>query len=555
MSTFSHGAWSKAHQLPESPETIETMEGARQAAPQISPSALRIVEYVAQHTPLGLVVFDSRGVCGWVNEAAGSVLGLDDPQVLVGRLNWREHCSVPDGASNGLLEQALQGKATDIADLSYNLPRCLGPVALSATARVAASVLPLLDDYGRVAALYVFNRPVRAENPAQTELEERLLRHSIATARRMSIRTAHDFNNIIAVVQGYSSILQNRLKNDPDNQQMVGFVESAAAEALELTNWFSAFGSRRVREPMQWDLNQVVHQFLDQRRGSLPAGVQLRPAVAHSSAPVLAGENHLEQICLHLWENALDAMPRGGNLYWETELLDGPPVPVSPGPAVNGASSDHQPTRYFRLRVRDTGVGMDEATCRLVFEPFFTTKAGRFRGLGLTQVYDMVRAGQGWVQVTSAPGDGTCVDVHLPVPVGAVVGAVAAGAGGSAAVATRRLLVVDDESMIRLMLQEMLKGMGYEVVTVASGEEAVETYLRCPGEIDAVILDMKLAGMSGVETFERLRQLNGRAKIIVSSGDPQQQSVRQLVAQGASGVLAKPFRPGHLQDVIRQVTE
>jgi CheY-like chemotaxis protein len=107
--------------------------------------------------------------------------------------------------------------------------------------------------------------------------------------------------------------------------------------------------------------------------------------------------------------------------------------------------------------------------------------------------------------------------------------------------------------MIRIMLGEMLKSMGYEATLASNGEEAVETYRKSHAEIDAVILDLKMTGISGVETFQLLRQLNSKAKIIISSGDPHSQDVRDLMAQGASGVLAKPFRPNHLEEVVQQV--
>ncbi|MFQ6031261.1 MAG: ATP-binding protein, partial [Dehalococcoidia bacterium] len=491
-----------------------------------SPSAMKILEHSAQHTPLGLVVFDHSGVCGWTNDAAGPALGLEDPSVLVGRLSWWEHCSVPGSDSKSLLEQAFHGSVSDLSDLCYDLQSCTNGYANQSSVRVSATVFPLVDEYGRVAALYVFNQPIRADNPAQTEWEEQLLQHSIAMARRMSVRTAHDFNNIIAVVQGYSSILQTRLQNDPENRQLAEFIETAGAEALDLTNWFSGFGNKRVPEPVQLDLNQIVSRFLSQHQGSLPAEIDLHVSLSEGTAPVTAEEARLEQVCLHLWENAIDAMPNGGSVHWETSLLH------VPQDAAQG-SSDGTANQYFRLRVKDTGSGMEEATRSLVFEPFFTTKAGRFRGLGLTMVYDAVRAFQGWVQVFSTPGEGTCVEVHLSVPAGARVGA-DAGSTQDVSSRTRRLLVVDDESMIRVMLQEMLKSMGYEVLSVGSGEEAVELYLQSHAEIDAVILDLKLTGMSGVETFERLRQLNNQAKIILSSGDPHHQSVRDLVAQGVA---------------------
>jgi CheY-like chemotaxis protein len=187
-----------------------------------------------------------------------------------------------------------------------------------------------------------------------------------------------------------------------------------------------------------------------------------------------------------------------------------------------------------------------------MFQPFFTTKTGKGRGLGLTSVYDIVRAHSGFIEVSSSPGNGTCIDVHFPAQSPAS-DQVQQRPGATEKEKAHKLLLVDDDDMVRLMFQELLKGLGYNVMPVASGEEAVAAYQRSPEEVSAVILDMSLPGMGGRDTIRCLKELNNQVKVIIATGDPHQQAVHDMMAQGACGIVSKPFRIEHLAEVIKQV--
>jgi len=192
---------------------------------------------------------------------------------------------------------------------------------------------------------------------------------------------------------------------------------------------------------------------------------------------------------------------------------------------------------------------MDEKTKAQMLDPFFTTKPGKARGLGLTEVYETVSSLGGFIEVDSQPEQGTSMDIWLP----AEVGSPSTTSGVAVAERPKRLLVVDDEAMLRDMLKNFLVQEGYEVVAAADGEEALKICSRPGAEIDAVILDMTLPGIDGVETFDRLKEIDDRMRVVIATGDPYRQAVHDLMRRGAAGMLSKPFRPQHLSEVIKQV--
>ena len=260
------------------------------------------------------------------------------------------------------------------------------------------------------------------------------------------------------------------------------------------------------------------------------------------SSIVSADRDRLARLCQALWQNAVEAMPQGGTLSWSTKLDS------APAGLLTELETENQ-SPFIRLRVSDTGLGMDEKTKAQIFDPFFTSKAGKGRGLGLTEVYETVADLRGFIEVASQPGQGACVEIYLPV----AVGSLSAAADVAVAERPKRLLVVDDEAMLREILKNFLEQEGYEVVAAAAGEEALQICSR-PGEnIDAVILDMTLPGIDGMETFNGLKAINDQIKVVIATGDPYRQSVHDLMRQGASGMLSKPFRPQHLSEVIKQV--
>lgn len=550
------------------PEDLKEVQVPRLPLSLSSQSALRLVEFSALDSPMSVLVFGPDGVCGWANPASAALLGVSHCGELVGRLDLRRHCSVPGDTSGAALAQALRGQDGERLPLCYDLGALAGtpegggldPRAQGKTLVVYAQLVPLLDEYGAVVALCVFNQTTGQGTAQSTgsqaaattaDREDARMRHSIATARRLAQSLAHDFNNIIAVVQGYAELLQGRLTQDKEGRDMAEMIRQMGEEAAAVTTRLAAFASAKPLDPVEVDLNQVVRDFLARPQGAAPPGVEVRLELAADSPPLLADQARLEQVCGHLWQNALDAMPQGGRICWQTELVWEQP---------QSTVAAHQPQAPFlRLRVTDTGVGMDEATCRLIFDPFFTTKHGRSRGLGLTEVYETVQAHNGFVEVSSVQGSGTSLDLYFPVQ-GAAEQAQARPVAERQATATPeaaarqggRWLVADDNRLVRLLLEQLLAQAGHEVVAAASGREALAIYQLQGTKIDGVILDLDLGDMTGSQVFQRLREINRQVRVIVLSGDPLQPAVGELMAQGGWGVLAKPFRREDLAGVVNQ---
>ena len=353
---------------------------------------------------------------------------------------------------------------------------------------------------------------------------------------------AHDFNNHLAVMQGFASILQTRLKEDEQNRGLAEQIELSGAEALKLTTRLSQFSNELDAKPVLLNLNQLVQQAIEAGRADQPAEIDLVVELDDKLPRFLGEPDRSAEICRALWQNAVEAMPQGGTLSWRTSLE--PARKVGPGKL----GGDGQPV-FIRLQVRDTGVGMDEKTKAQMLDPFFTTKPGKARGLGMTEVYETVSKIRGFIEVDSHPDQGTSIEVFLPVEAGSPTDE----PDVAGAERPKRVLVVDDEAMLRDILKNFLVQEGYEVVAAADGEEALEICSRPESGIDAVILDITLPGIDGMETFDRLKEIDDQMKVVIATGDPYRQSVHDLMRRGAAGMLSKPFRPQHLSEVIKQV--
>ena len=527
---------------------------ALDSTPSISNlSVLTVVEQAAQDSLASILVVDAAGLCGWLNPGAKNLLGVEDGSALVGRLNIWEHCAVPGDPQGEALERAFRGEAVELPVLEYNLNGLVEEKSSSPPVRVSAKLLPLLDEMGGLVALYVFNRPLipsidcpdgpgtGASTWGQDGQEDAELRRCIAVAKGFSRKMAHDFNNHLAVMQGFASILQNRLQEDEQNRGLAEQIELSGAEAVKLTGWLSLFSSDLPGNPAWLDLNHLVQEAIEAGRVDQPAEIDLVVELEDQLPRLLADQDRLAKLCRALWQNAVEAMPQGGTLSWSTSLELAP----------NGGSAESGDGRpaFIRLRVSDTGVGMDETTKAHMLDPFFTTKPGKARGLAMTEVYETVSNLRGFIEVDSRPEEGTCIGICLPVEVGST----SAEAGVAVAARPKRVLVVDDEAMLRDIVKSFLEQEGYEVEAAADGEEALDICSRPGAQIDAVILDMTLPGIDGMETFERLQEIDARIKVVIATGDPYRQSVHDLMRRGAAGMLSKPFRPQHLSEVIKQV--
>jgi PAS domain S-box-containing protein len=356
---------------------------------------------------------------------------------------------------------------------------------------------------------------------------------------------AHDFNNLLMGIQGIVSLMLMELPPDHPHVKKLQRIEEQVSTGAGLTNQILGFARAGQYEMKATNLNDLIRKTADlfgRTRKDITVHERFEPALWS----VMLDRVQVEQTLLNLYVNAGQAMPGGGNLYLESDnwLIrdsDIMEVPVIPG-------------RYVRISVTDTGSGMDEKTRKRIFEPFFTTKfMGKGAGLGLASVYGVVKAHQGYIFVTSSINAGARFDIYLPAR---LVSAVEDQRVQDGVVRGKEtILIVDDEEIVMDVTRELIELMGYRVFTARSGEEGVDLYRKMGTDIDMVILDMIMPGMGGSEVFDRLREMNPEARILLSTGFSLSDQAQEIMDKGCNGFIQKPFQPGELSLKIRQILD
>jgi CheY-like chemotaxis protein len=259
---------------------------------------------------------------------------------------------------------------------------------------------------------------------------------------------------------------------------------------------------------------------------------------------VMVDQGQMEQVLMNLFVNAVQAMPGGGELHLETRnvILEDKDV----------LANDGRPGKFVKVAITDTGTGMDEKTKARIFDPFFTTKEmGRGTGLGLAMVYGIIRGHEGLIDVISQPGHGATFAIYLPASELTVtddkkeVSEILKG--------TETVLLVDDEEAIMDVSRALLEALGYQVYMADRGQAAIALYLEKKDEIDLVILDMIMPGISGGETFDGLVEINPGVKVLLASGYSIEGEAQKILDRGCSGFIQKPFHISSLSRILREV--
>jgi signal transduction histidine kinase/CheY-like chemotaxis protein/HAMP domain-containing protein len=364
---------------------------------------------------------------------------------------------------------------------------------------------------------------------------------------QLAAGVAHDFNNMLTIIQGHSSSLLSRPTLPPEVVDSVQAVYFAAERAAGLTRQLLMFSRKNVMQPELLDLQKVVgnmSKMLERLLGETIT-LEFQPAVENSFVQGDCGM--IEQVVMNLSLNARDAMPRGGRLSIgvETVIIDA--VFIETHPQAHAG-------RFVRLRVTDNGIGMDSATMGRIFEPFFTTKdVGKGTGLGLATVYGIVKQHEGWLEVNSEPGKGSTFDVFLPasdkVPAFAEAEAASAApvAGGS-----ETILIVEDEPVLRSMARDILEECGYRILEASSGREALDVWNQRANEIDLLLTDMVMPdGISGVDLVDKLLASQPRLKVVFTSGYTANEVNQKMLARTRASFLAKPYTHAELTKTVR----
>ena len=367
---------------------------------------------------------------------------------------------------------------------------------------------------------------------------------------RVAGGVAHEVNNMMTVIIGFSGFLQGSLALDDPRAEDVTEIRRAADRAAGITRQLLAYSRQQVLQPTPLDLSAVVHQSAPVLARLLGPGVQLDIRDAPDLVSVRADQAQLEQVLVNLVLNARDAMAGDGTLTVSTEN-----VTVDADRHPRSTSVQMPYGRYVRLAVSDTGHGMDAATRARVFEPFFTTKSsGQGSGLGLATVYGIVKQSGGYVWVSSEPSHGTRFDIYLPEFSGPVIDRPIVAAPPSPRGA-ERILIVEDEAAVRRMTARALAGQGYAVLEAANGAEALEVLAQALDPVDLVLSDVVMPVLNGRELAEQLSAERPGLRVLFMSGYTDDDIVRRGLLRPGAPFLQKPFMPADLSRKVREMLD
>ncbi|NOQ97253.1 MAG: PAS domain S-box protein, partial [Calditrichae bacterium] len=329
---------------------------------------------------------------------------------------------------------------------------------------------------------------------------------------RLAGGVAHDFNNLLSVINGYSDLAMHRLSKNHMLQKDLSMIFQAGKKAEALTRQLLAFSRRQVMQPRIIDLNILIDDLEKMLKRLIEEDIQLITQKDPDLGAVKADPTQIEQVLLNLAVNSRDAMPQGGKLIIETSnvLLSSDlvheRVTMSAGP-------------YVLIVVTDTGVGMDEQTMANIFEPFFTTKEkGKGTGLGLSTVYGIIKQSGGYIWVYSEPGKGTTFKIYLPQVIEEVEDLVIQRSPPETLKGKETILLVEDDQGVRDVSEMILREFGYQVLKAENGEEALQVIEKNGKEIQLMITDLVMPGMSGKELTDRLSGLENGFKVLYLSG-------------------------------------
>ncbi len=392
---------------------------------------------------------------------------------------------------------------------------------------------------------------VRAEEEKR-QLEAQFLQaQKMESIGRLAGGVAHDFNNILTGLMGYTRLVRDQLEDDPALRSDVDEISNLAGRAARLTRQLLAFSRRQTLDSAALDLNELITNSLKMLRRIIGEDVEIEFSPAADLGNVSADPGQIEQVLMNLVVNARDAMPAGGMICIET---------------ADASIDEHylqehvgaRPGSYVMFSVTDTGCGMEEAVKERLFEPFFTTKeVGRGTGLGLAVVYGIVKQHDGNIWVYSEAGEGTTFKIYLPRVAAKTEREMSAETPTQDIVplGTETLLVVEDEPTLQDIETRMLESLGYSVMVASNAQEAERLFAERRDDVDMLVMDIILPDTYGPQLYTRLAEMKPGLKILYVSGYAYDVIAHRGITTFGAAFLQKPFELGALARKVRAVLD
>ena len=354
---------------------------------------------------------------------------------------------------------------------------------------------------------------------------------------------AHDFNNLLTGILGNVSLMMLDLSPCHGHYKKLEGIEKLVKSGARLISHLLGYARKGKYEVNPIDINHLIAEATETFQRTKKQ-ITIQEELAENVPAVMADRGQIEQVLFNLYVNAADAMPNGGTIAIQTAVTTHEQMRADPYTPRSG--------RYLMIRVSDTGVGMSTEVRKRIFEPFFTTKdVGKGTGLGLASAFGIVKSHGGYIDVDSEPDKGSIFTIYLP----AIERQIAETKEEKQELLNgyETVLLIDDEEAIRSIGRELLSAIGYTVMVCKSGEEAIQLYKKHMESIDMVILDMIMPDIGGGETFDRLKALNSKVRILLSSGYSLDGQAQEILNRGCDGFIQKPFSLLQLSQKVREV--
>ncbi len=490
----------------------------------------------------GLIESDLKGNCIFANDAACKLLGYARDELIGMSYKKRVAPEMRRQMYEAYHRIYETGKPEFLLD--YGVVRKDGSVRI-----LQSNIALMRDASGHPVGFRSLVRDITQLKKAEEEkskIEEQLFQaRKMESVGRLAGGVAHDFNNMLTVILGYTELIKSRLSQDDSLFKDILEIEKAAGRSKELTRQLLAYSRKEIIAPRPIDLNDLIVGGEKTLSRLLGEDIELRFYLKKDIWKIKVDPSQMELILINLTANARDAMPNGGRLTIETEN-------IQLNKAYCRIHLGFSPGDYVLLGVSDDGTGMDKETAKHVFEPFFTTKeTGKGTGLGLATVYGIIKQNEGFINVYSEPGRGTTFKIYIPrsLEEGEAIKPVEEALITSG---TGTVLLVEDDDMVRKITTEMLQAIGYTTLSARTPIEALSFCRNADTRIDLVITDVIMPQFSGKELSDRIKAIRPGAKVLFMSGYSTNVIAHQGILEEGVHFIQKPFS---LSDLARKISD
>ncbi len=504
--------------------------------------------------PAGVIRQSSDGTINYANRVASEIFSMAEEDIEgrthgdpVWQMILEDGTPVP-GEEHPSMVTIRTGER------SRNVVRGLFSGEPSQTLWLLISTEPMVDADGTVIEVVITFQDITERKRQATrtkQLQEQLLQsQKMEAVGRLAGGVAHDFNNLLTCITGNIALLQDGDSEETTDGESLAEAADAARRAADLTRQLLAFSRKQHIEPRRLDLAELMEELGRMLRRLIGEHIVLEIEPQGGPYCVMADPGQIEQVIVNLVVNARDAMPSGGRLLIQIGAEQSVEDPEDTGEFLD-------PDEYLALTAQDTGIGIQRENLDRVFEPFYTTKPqGEGTGLGLSTAYGIIKQHGGVVTVASEAGEGTTFTILLPRAKDCDAAASPRAEANALPHGDETILVVEDEDLVRRIIERILGRLGYRLLLASRGSQALELSRNHTEPIDLLLTDIVMPGMSGYELAEAIRQERQDISVLFSSGYSEEDIFRcSSLEEREVYFLSKPYSPKDLAGAVRKALD